>query len=106
MLTLFRNILAVQEILLQQNSKGSASQFLSLRDRFLDLLFRENVMDIILVITHYVGGSGGYLRHDNLLLLETFHYIFMGQDPELIIRTQLNGQKVSYLDDLGIAFGN
>ncbi|XP_061342048.1 uncharacterized protein LOC133288335 [Gastrolobium bilobum] len=93
-LTLFRNILAVQEIPLQQKSGGFASQFLSLRDRFLELLFRENVMDIILVICQYVGGSNVYLRQDNLLLLEIFHYIFMGQDPELIVRTHLKGLKV------------
>jgi len=94
-LTLFRNILAVQEIPLHQKSGGLACQFLSLRDRFLELLFRENVMDIILVITQYVGGSNAYLRQDNLLLLEIFHYIFMGQDPELIIRAHSKGSKVS-----------
>ncbi|XP_027934002.1 uncharacterized protein LOC114189593 isoform X3 [Vigna unguiculata] len=92
-LTLFRNILAVQEIPLHQKSGGLACQFLSLRDRFLELLFRENVMDIILVITQYVGGSNAYLRQDNLLLLEIFHYIFMGQDPELIIRAHSKGSK-------------
>ncbi|CAJ1976983.1 unnamed protein product [Sphenostylis stenocarpa] len=92
-LTLFRNVLAVQEIPLHQKSGGLASQFLSLRDRFLELLFRENVMDIILVISQYVGGSNVYLRHDNLLLLEIFHYILMGQDPELIIRTLSKGSK-------------
>ncbi|KAK7279867.1 hypothetical protein RJT34_24926 [Clitoria ternatea] len=92
-LTLFRNILAVQEIPLQQKSGGLATQLLSLRDRFLELLFRENVMDIILVISHYVGGSNAYLRQDNLLLLEIFHYIFMGQDPELIIGSHSKGSK-------------
>nr|KYP74825.1 Protein timeless isogeny [Cajanus cajan] len=92
-LTLFRNILAVQEIPLHQKSGGLATQFLSLRDRFLELLFRENVMDIILVISQYVGGSNVYLRQDNLLLLEIFHYIFVGQDPELIIRAHSKGSK-------------
>ncbi|XP_027367392.1 protein timeless homolog [Abrus precatorius] len=92
-LTLFRNILAVQEIPLPHKSGGLASQFLSLRDRFLELLFRENVMDIILVISQYVGGSNVYLRQDNLLLLEIFHCIFMGQDPELIVKGHLKGSK-------------
>ncbi|XP_019442095.1 PREDICTED: protein timeless homolog isoform X2 [Lupinus angustifolius] len=92
-LTLFRNILAVQEIPLQQQSGGFASQLLSLRDRFLELLFNENVTDIILAIAQYVGGSNVYLRQDNLLLLEIFHYIFMGQDPELIVKGHLNGLK-------------
>ncbi|KAI5400283.1 uncharacterized protein LOC127091582 isoform X9 [Lathyrus oleraceus] len=92
--TLFRNILAVQEIPLHQKSAGFASHFLSLRDRFLELLFRENVMDIILVVSQNVGSSNVYLRQDNLLLLEIFHYIFMGQEPELIVRGHLNGLKV------------
>ncbi|KAE9611334.1 putative timeless protein [Lupinus albus] len=92
-LTLFRNILAVQEIPLQQQSGGFATQLLSLRDRFLELLFNENVTDIILAIAQYVGGANAYLRQDNLLLLEIFHYIFMGQDPELIVRGHLNGLK-------------
>ncbi|KAJ7974108.1 Timeless protein [Quillaja saponaria] len=93
-LTLVRNILAIQEISSQQKCGESASQFLSLRDSFLELLFHENVMDIILVANQHVRGSGGYLRQDNLLLLEIFHYIFMGQDSELIVRAELNRLKV------------
>ncbi|KAK9292038.1 hypothetical protein L1049_019992 [Liquidambar formosana] len=93
-LTLFRNILAIQGISLQQKAGGSASQFLSLRDRFLELLFHENVMDLIIVFAQHVGGSCGYLRQDNLLLLETFHYIFMGQEPELVAKAYLKGSKV------------
>ncbi|XP_021295364.1 protein timeless homolog isoform X3 [Herrania umbratica] len=87
--TLFRNILAIQDFSLLQN----AGQFLSLRDRFLELLFRENVMELIIVITQHIGGSRGYLRQDNLLLLETFHYIFMNQDPELLSKAHLKGSK-------------
>ncbi|XP_057425130.1 uncharacterized protein LOC130718546 isoform X1 [Lotus japonicus] len=98
-LTFFRNILAVQEIPLHQKSGGFASQLLSVRDRFLELLFSDNVMDIILVISQYVGGSNAYLSQDNLLLLEIFHYIFMGQDPELIVKAHLNGTKVSRASD-------
>lgn len=96
-LTLFRNILAVQEISLQQKVGGISSQCLSLRDRFLELLFHENVMDLILVITQHFGGPDGYLRYDNLLLLEIFHYILMGQEPELIAKTHLKGPKVVML---------
>lgn len=99
-LTLFRNILAVQEISLQQKVGGIASQCLSLRDRFLELLFHENVMDLILVITQHFGGSDGYLRYDNLLLLEIFHYVFMGQEPELIAKAHLKGPKVRYAASL------
>ncbi|CAM8896515.1 unnamed protein product [Rhodiola kirilowii] len=83
-LTLFRNLLAIQDITLQQKLGGSASQIMYLRDRFLKLLFDENVMDIIIVLAQHVEGSRGFLRKDNLLLLETFHYIFMGQDPEMV----------------------
>lgn len=88
-LTLFRNILAIQEVSTQQKAGGSATQFLYIRDRWLELLFQENVMDLILVLTQHVGGSFGYLRQDNLLLLETFYYIFMDQEPELIAKAQL-----------------
>ena len=96
-LTLFRNILAIQEITLQQKASGSATQFLCLRDRFLELLFQENVMDLILVLTQHVAGSCGYLRQDNILLLETFHYIFFGQDPELIAKAYQKDPKVWFL---------
>ncbi|XP_062120286.1 topoisomerase 1-associated factor 1 [Humulus lupulus] len=89
-LTLFRNLLAIQEISLQQKAVGTATHFLSLRDRFLELLFRENVMDLIIVITQHFGG---YLRQDNLLLLEIFHYIFLGQEPELVSKAHLKGSK-------------
>ncbi|CAH2049299.1 unnamed protein product [Thlaspi arvense] len=85
-LTLFRNILAIQDISLLQKTGGSPQQFLSLRDKFLELLFHENVMDLILVLTHHVGGSSSYLREDNLLLLEIIHYIYVGQAPELIAK--------------------
>lgn len=72
----------------------SATQFLSLRDRFLELLFNENVMDLILIVTQHFGGSCGFLSQDSLLLMETFHYIFMGQDPELIAKAYQRGSKV------------
>ncbi|KAI3458065.1 hypothetical protein Pfo_014728 [Paulownia fortunei] len=93
-LTLFRNILAIQDISTQQIAGGSATQFLSLRDRFLELLFQENVMDLILVLSQHTGGSHGYLRQDNLLLLEIFYNIFKGQEPELIAKAYLKGSKV------------
>ncbi|KAE8733890.1 Timeless family protein, putative isoform 2 [Hibiscus syriacus] len=88
-LTFFRNILAIQDI----PSLQKAGQFLSLRDRFLELLFRENLMDLVLVITQQICGSRGYLRQDNLLLLENFHYIFMGQEPELLVKARLMGSE-------------
>lgn len=88
--TLFRNILAIQDITMQQRAAGSASEFLRLRDRFLELLFEENVMDLILVLTQHVGGSSGIFREINLLFLETFYYIYKGQDPELIARAHLD----------------
>ncbi|XP_008234806.1 PREDICTED: uncharacterized protein LOC103333691 [Prunus mume] len=100
-LTLFRNILAVQEISLQQKAGGTASQFESLRDRFLELLFHENVMDLVLVITQHIGDSCSYLCQDNLLLLEIFHYVFMGQEPELIANVCSKGPKVDGGDTTG-----
>lgn len=84
--TLFRNILAIQDITLQQKASGSATQFLCLTDSILELLFQENIMDIILVLTQHVGESSGYLQQDNLLLLEIFHNIFLRRDPELIAK--------------------
>ena len=94
-LTLFRNVLAVHDFSMLQKVGESASQFLSLRDRFLELLFHENVMDIILVITQNIKGSCSYFLHDNLLLLEIFHYIFVGQEPGLIVNAGLKDFKVS-----------
>lgn len=96
-LTFFRNTLAIQDISTQQKLGGSASQFLSLRDRFLKLLFQENVMDLILVLSQHAGGPRGYLRQDNLLLLETFFYIFKGQEPALIAQAYLKDSKVCLL---------
>ncbi|KAI8564941.1 hypothetical protein RHMOL_Rhmol03G0222300 [Rhododendron molle] len=92
--TLFRNILAIQEIPPHQKA-GATTQFLSLRDKFLELLFNENVMDLILVLTQNIGGSSRFLRQDNLLLLETFHYIVVGQEPELIAKAYSKDLKVN-----------
>nr|XP_043607657.1 protein timeless homolog [Erigeron canadensis] len=92
-ITLFRNILAVQDITMQQRVAGSASEFILLRDRFLKLLFDENVMDLILVLTQHVGGASSIFRQDNLLLLETYYYIYKGQVPELIARAHLDANK-------------
>ncbi|XP_073109120.1 uncharacterized protein [Elaeis guineensis] len=93
-LTLFRNLLAIQEITLQQKTSGLATRFLCLTDRFLELMFQENVMDLILVLTQHIDSSA-YLQHDNLLLLEIFHYIVLGWDPELIARASRQGSKVN-----------
>lgn len=94
-LTLFRNMLAVQDIPVYQQAAGAANLLLSLRDDFLERLFHENVMDVIIIITQHVNGSCRYLRHDTLLLLEIYHYIFMGQDPELIAKVCLEDSKAS-----------
>ncbi|XP_015067443.1 protein timeless homolog [Solanum pennellii] len=101
-LTLFRNVLAIQDISTQQKSGGSMIEFVFLRDRFLELLFKENIMEVILVLSQQVGGSCSYLRHDNLLLLETFYYIFMGQLPELIAKAHFKDPKVDEDNDTSI----
>ncbi|KAJ8536836.1 hypothetical protein K7X08_035237 [Anisodus acutangulus] len=101
-LTLFRNVLAIQDISTQQKSGGSMIEFVFLRDRFLELLFQENVMEVILVLSQQVGGSCSYLCHDNLLLLETFYYIFMGQLPELIAKAHFKDPKADQDSDISI----
>ncbi|XP_064992246.1 uncharacterized protein LOC135584632 isoform X1 [Musa acuminata AAA Group] len=93
-LTLFRNVLAIQDITLQQKSSGSSTQFFCLTDRFLELMFQEYVLDLILVLTQHVDGCSGYLQQDNLLLLETFYYIFLGREPELIAKVSKRSSKV------------
>ncbi|KAH7651526.1 timeless protein [Dioscorea alata] len=92
-LTLFRNALAIQDIPLHHKASGSTTQFLFLRERFLELMFQENAMDIILVLTQHIDGSCGYLHEDNLLLLEIYHYIFLGQDADLIVKASRKSSK-------------
>ncbi|XP_038877780.1 protein timeless homolog [Benincasa hispida] len=92
-ITLFRNVLAIQEISLQQKADGSACQLILLRDKFLEVLFRENVMDIILVMTQHIDGSCSHLCQDKLVFLEIFYYIFMGQEPELIAKVPQNSSE-------------
>lgn len=98
-LTFFRNLLAIQDITLHQKLGGSASQIIYLRDRFLKLLFDENVMDIIIVLTQHVGDSRGFFRQDNLLMLETFHHILMGQDPEMVAKAYTMCSQVCFIDE-------
>lgn len=92
-LTLFRNLLAIQDPSPQQMMGRSTSQFLFLRDAFLEHLFHENVMDLILALTQHVAGLHSFLKQDNLLLLEIYHYIFWGQRPELVASAQLMNSK-------------
>jgi timeless len=94
-LTLFRNLLAVQEITLPQKASGEATQLLFLADSFLELMFQENMMDLILVLTQHIEEPSGYLKHENLLLLEIFHYLFLGRDPELIAKVRTESSKVN-----------
>ncbi|KAM3412909.1 hypothetical protein ACQJBY_004216 [Aegilops geniculata] len=94
-LTLFRNVLAIQEITLPQKASGEATQLLYLADSFLELMFKENMMDLILVLAQHIDEPSGYLKHENLLLLEIFHYLFLGRDPELIAKVRPKGSKVN-----------
>ncbi|KAI5020430.1 hypothetical protein ZWY2020_045318 [Hordeum vulgare] len=96
-LTLFRNVLAIQEITLPQKASGEATQLLYLADSFLELMFKENMMDLILVLAQHIDEPSGYLKHENLLLLEIFHYLFLGRDPELIakVRTDVSKEQVN-----------
>ncbi|KAJ1264152.1 hypothetical protein BS78_09G240900 [Paspalum vaginatum] len=92
-LTLFRNVLAIQEITLPQKASGEATHLLFLADHFLELMFQANVMDIILVLTQHIDEPSGYLRQENLLLMEIYHYLFFGRDPGLIARASNKGSK-------------
>jgi hypothetical protein len=96
-LTLFRNVLAIQEITLTQKASGEATHLLFLADSFLELMFQENVMDIILVLTQNIDEPSGYLKEENLLLMEIYHYVFLGRDPGLIARASNKGSKVFLL---------
>ncbi|KAM7274123.1 hypothetical protein ACFE04_028787 [Oxalis oulophora] len=104
LLTLFRNILAIQGITSQQKAVGTACQYLSLRDKCLELFFNENIMDIIMVLMQHVSGPSKLFRHDNLLLLEIIHYIFLGQDPALVARALLKDSKV--IEDTKTSIGS
>ncbi|CAD6271153.1 unnamed protein product [Miscanthus lutarioriparius] len=92
-LTLFRNVLAIQEITLTQKASGEATHLLFLADSFLELMFQENVIDIILVLTQHIDEPSGYLKEENLLLMEIYHYLFLGRDPGLIARASNKGSK-------------
>ncbi|KAH0460279.1 hypothetical protein IEQ34_010942 [Dendrobium chrysotoxum] len=94
-LTLFRNILAIQDITVQQKASGYATQYFHLTERILELMFQENIMDLILVLAQHVDDPNGYLRQDNILLLEIFYYILLGQEPELVAKTFTNNSKVT-----------
>jgi len=96
-LTLFRNILAIQEITLPQKASGEATHLLFLADSFLELMFQENVIDIILVLTQHMDEPSGYLKEENLLLMEIYHYLFLGRDPGLIARASDKVSKVFLL---------
>ncbi|XP_020522240.1 uncharacterized protein LOC18433200 isoform X1 [Amborella trichopoda] len=91
-LTLFRNLLSIHEISPQQQASGCTNQFLCLRDGFLEILFSENVMDLILVLTQHITDFHGYIHQDKLLLLEIYHYIFLHQKPQLVAKVSQKNQ--------------
>ncbi|KAG0490605.1 hypothetical protein HPP92_007468 [Vanilla planifolia] len=94
-LTLFRNILSIQGITVQQKASGSATRFLHLTEKLLEIMFHENAVDLILVLVQHVNDPGGYIRQINLLLLEVLHYILLGWDPELVANTFINNTKAN-----------
>ncbi|KAG0490615.1 hypothetical protein HPP92_007478 [Vanilla planifolia] len=94
-LTLFRNILAIQGITVQQKASGSATRFLHLTEKLLEIMFHENAVDLILVLVQHVNDPGGYIRQINLLLLEVLHYILLGWDPELVANTFIYNTKAN-----------
>jgi timeless len=98
-LTLFRNVLATQRnhIISEGIRIGEATHLLFLADSFLELMFQENVMDLILVLTQHIDEPPGYLKEENLLSMEIYHYLFLGRDPGLIARASNKGSKVFLL---------
>ncbi|CAA6665934.1 unnamed protein product [Spirodela intermedia] len=69
-LTFFRNVLAIQDILSQHKASGSSTHFLHLRDTFLEILFQEN-------------------GHDPKLIAESSRE----QSEDAVIETSLNSLK-------------
>ncbi|KAH7442845.1 hypothetical protein KP509_02G004400 [Ceratopteris richardii] len=85
-LTLMRNLLEVQDLSFQKVAVNESMRVLSTRDKLLEHLFEENVMDLLLALAQYISGSKGPVRQDCTLFLEIFHHIFWGQSPEKIVR--------------------
>ncbi|XP_024382213.2 uncharacterized protein [Physcomitrium patens] len=84
-LTLIRNLLAVDDPSSSLVRASVASpQALYVKDALIERLFNENVMDLLLALIQHVGGEQPFLRHDNLLILEIFNYLFSGQMPDVI----------------------
>lgn len=94
MLTLFRNVLAIQEITPEQKASGFASQLICLRDKFLEVMFSENVMDLILILAQHINESCGYLNQDIFLILEIFYYILVNHDLELVASSSQKDDEV------------
>ncbi|MCO5566400.1 hypothetical protein L7F22_020077 [Adiantum nelumboides] len=85
-LTLMRNLVEIQELSLQKMAVNESMRLLSIRDKLLEHLFEENVMDLLLALAQHISGPTGLLRQDSVLFLEIFHHIFWRQSPEKVAK--------------------
>ncbi|KAI5080095.1 hypothetical protein GOP47_0005574 [Adiantum capillus-veneris] len=81
-LTLMRNLVEIQDLSLQKVAVNESMRVISIRDKVLEHLFEENVMDLLLALAQHISGPTGLLRQDSILFLEIFHHVFWGQSPE------------------------
>ena len=91
-----RNLLDIQDVSVQKIVAPDNIRVLSIRDKLLEHLFEENVMDLLLALAYYLSGPVALLKQDSLLFLEIFHHIFWGQSPEKIARINDSNPRVSY----------
>ncbi|KAG6548875.1 hypothetical protein Mapa_009637 [Marchantia paleacea] len=81
-LTLLRNLLAIPDSFTHHIS--ASTQFAYLKERLLEILFNESVMELVVALTQHTAGRHGGLRHDNHLILELIHHVLMGQRPDVV----------------------
>ncbi|BFI31474.1 hypothetical protein AXG93_4530s1190 [Marchantia polymorpha subsp. ruderalis] len=81
-LTLLRNLLAIPDSFTHHIS--ASTQFAYLKERLLEILFKESVMELVVALTQHTAGRHGGLRHDNHLILELIHHVLMGQRPDVV----------------------
>ncbi|KAL2632945.1 hypothetical protein R1flu_004424 [Riccia fluitans] len=81
-LTLLRNLLAIPDALTHHIS--GCTQYAFLKDRLLEVLFQESVMELVVALSQHTAGRHGGLRHDNFLILEILHHVLAGKRPEIV----------------------
>ncbi|KAJ7552476.1 hypothetical protein O6H91_06G056900 [Diphasiastrum complanatum] len=90
-ITLFRNLLAVSTPILPSMASTNP-QWSYMRDAFLECLFQESVIDLLLALQQYVAGSHGIAQKENCLLLEILYHIFWGLRPDVLARIEADSK--------------